>query len=156
MGEQLKTATGEMNITAWDALLLEVRRASYRVMWVDQRIELVLQKERELSHEVDEGTKQELADELRRWLAESRKERILAARVSKATIDAGLAEMVVRGIQLQAEGMSLALGAALSADGIELTDEQKKSAARAFIAKIEDLSVQHPTVMGELVGEHDE
>src|SRR5690606_15367344 len=102
LGEMLQRASGEYDVTPWDALLIEVRRAAYRTAWIDQRLEEEISRERQLTHEAGEAERLMQAAEVRRWLAESRKERAHLVRVSKAAVDAGLAERYVQSVEIEA------------------------------------------------------
>lgn len=127
MGTQLRNATGEHSISPWDALLLEVRRSSYRASWIDQRVETEAAKERELVHEADDDQRRGQAVELRRWLDQSRKERTHMAKIAKAAIDAGLSQRYVQSIEVEARTIARVLGKAIGA--LDLTREQQQLAA---------------------------
>lgn len=106
----------ELDVSPWDALLLSTRRAAGRVAWVDQQL--------------DEATRANDGDvdtpAVRRWLKESRLERALLARTAKAAVDAGVAERLVRQVELEGRIVAEALGRAL--DALELTAEQRQAA----------------------------
>lgn len=95
----------EMNVDPWDALLLSVRLAWKRVLEVEEN----LLRAKRASDGKDE------AGPVLRWMNLSRKERALAARMAKAAIDAGVAERMVRQVELEGQLLSYALAAALDA-----------------------------------------
>lgn len=106
----------EENISPWDALLSATRLAANRVAWVDQQLAGAV-----AANDGDEGTPQ-----VRGWLKESRLERALLARTAKAAVDAGVAERLVRQVELEGRIVAEALGRAL--DALELTAEQRQAA----------------------------
>jgi hypothetical protein len=105
-----------LNVSPWDALLLSTRLAAGRVAWVDLQL--------------DEATRANDGDvdtpAVRRWLKESRLERTLLARTAKAAIDAGVAERLVRQVELEGRLVAEVLGRTL--DALELTAEQRQTA----------------------------
>lgn len=100
---------GEMDITPWDALLMQVRRASSRVAWVDLQLKEMTNK---CDGDMDDPR-------VRRWLKESRNERNLAARVAKAAVDSGIADRMVRQIELEGRIVADAIAAAIDRLGLE-------------------------------------
>jgi hypothetical protein len=113
------------NITPWDALLLAVRRRAARVQWVDAQVQAVLAK-----HNMDDTLTPEdkaiAPPEVLEWLEESRREEVLMIRSAKLAIDAGVAEAVVRRLELEGKLVTNALIAGL--DSLELTPEQRMNA----------------------------
>lgn len=132
--------TGESPVTPWDALLAEVRRSAYRTSWLDQRINEEASRERELAHEAEEEHRFAIASELRKWLVESRRERMHLARISKAAVDAGLTERYVRGIEVEARLIARVLERAVGV--LELTMEQKRAVALELRAALEEVTVE--------------
>jgi hypothetical protein len=110
----------EFGINPWEALLLSVRLAAGRVAWVDQQLT-----------EATRAADGDVANSkvVQRWLKESRYERTLLGRTAKAAIDAGVAERLVRQVEL--EGRLLAEALAHALDAIELTPEQRLAAMDA-------------------------
>lgn len=106
----------EEDISPWDALLRATRLAAGRVAWVDLQL--------------DEATRANDGDvdtpAVRRWLKESRLERTLLARTAKAAVDAGVAERLVRQVELEGRLVAEVLGRTL--DALELTAEQRQTA----------------------------
>lgn len=118
----------ELNVSPWDALLLSTRLAAGRVAWVDQQLA-------EATRAAD-GDQSVAA--VRGWLKESRLERTLLARTAKAAIDAGVAERLVRQVELEGRLVAEVLGRTL--DQLELTAEQRQTAfayAHAELLQIE-------------------
>lgn len=106
----------ELNVSPWDALLMSTRLAAGRVAWVDQQLaEVVKQQDGDPSSPAVRG-----------WLKESRNERNLLARTAKAAIDAGVAERLVRQVELEGRLVAEVLGRTL--DALELTAEQRQAA----------------------------
>lgn len=106
----------EMNISPWDALLRSTRLAAGRVDWVDQQLhEAVQQNDGDMS-----------SPSVGRWLKESRLERQLLARTAKSAIDAGVAERLVRQVELEGRLVAEVLGRTL--DQLELSTEQRQVA----------------------------
>lgn len=106
----------ELNVSPWDALLMSTRLAAGRVAWVDLQLD---QATRANDGDVDTPA-------VRRWLKESRLERTLLARTAKAAIDAGVAERLVRQVELEGRLVAEVLGRTL--DALELTAEQRQVA----------------------------
>lgn len=103
----------ELNVSPWEALLLAVRRAAGRVAWVDEQLTLSTRE-----NDGESG-----AREVLRWLAESRKERALLARTAKAAVDAGVAERLVRQVELEGRVVAEVLGHVL--DRLQLDPDQR-------------------------------
>lgn len=106
----------ELDVSPWEALLKATRLAAGRVAWVDLQL--------------DEATRasdgEPSAPAVRNWLKESRLERTLLARTAKAAIDAGVAERLVRQVELEGRLVAEVLGRTL--DALELTAEQRQVA----------------------------
>ena len=106
----------ELNVSPWDALLMSTRLAAGRVAWVDQQLaEVVKQQDGDPSSPAVRG-----------WLKESRNERNLLARTAKAAIDAGVAERLVRQVELEGRLVAEVLGRTL--DALDLSAEQRQAA----------------------------
>jgi hypothetical protein len=114
--KQIMDVARELQVSPWDALLLSTRLAAGRVAWVDQQLQ--------------EATRAADGDQdaaiVRRWLKESRAERTLLARTAKAAVDAGVAERLVRQVELEGRLVAEVLGRTL--DALELTAEQRQTA----------------------------
>lgn len=106
----------ELSVSPWDALLLSTRLAAGRVAWVDLQL---TQATRAADGDVDNAS-------VRRWLKESRSERALLARTAKAAVDAGVAERLVRQVELEGKLVAEVLGRTL--DALELSAEQRQTA----------------------------
>lgn len=109
----------ELDVSPWEALLLAVRRAAGRVAWVDEQLTLATR----------ENDGNPAAQPVLRWLAESRKERALLARTAKAAVDAGVAERLVRQVELEGRVVAEVLGRVL--DRLELGPDQRVAAFEA-------------------------
>lgn len=106
----------EEGISPWDALLRATRLAANRVSWVDLQ----------LANAVAASDGDEATPAVRAWLKESRNERNLLARTAKAAVDAGVAERLVRQVELEGRLVAEVLGRTL--DALELTAEQRQLA----------------------------
>jgi hypothetical protein len=106
----------ELQVSPWDALLLGVRLAAGRVAWVDDEL-----RRATMASDGDANV-----PAVRNWLKESRLERALLARTAKAAIDAGVAERLVRQVELEGQLVAEVLGRTL--DALELTSEQRQLA----------------------------
>lgn len=110
------TVAREENISPWDALLRATRLAANRVAWVDQRLAEVVAR-----HDGEP-----FSAEVRAALKESRNERTLLARTAKAAVDAGVAERLVRQVELEGRLVAEVLGRTL--DALELSQDQRQTA----------------------------
>jgi hypothetical protein len=98
------------------------------------------QREDELRHESELDAQREQAAELRRWLAESRKERMHMARVAKAAVDAGLAERYVQSIEIEARLIARVLERSIGV--LDLTYDQKRAVALKLREELESVSIE--------------
>jgi hypothetical protein len=128
----------ELNVSPWDALLRATRLAAGRVAWVDGQLAEAVA--------ADDGG--EGSPAVRRWLDESRRERTLLARTAKAAIDAGVAERMVRQVELEGRLVAEVLGRTL--DALELTAEQRQT---AFATAHRELLQLEETTTGTTDGE---
>lgn len=129
----------------WAALLAEVRRSAERVAWVDERVKT--EQARELEYEAALGLAESAgaavegreanivaleherrlaAEEVRRWMRESRDERKHLGVVSVNAIRSGLAERYVQSVREESQLVVRAMARALDAAG--LTDDQRRRA----------------------------
>lgn len=129
----------ELNVTPWEALLKSVRVAAGRAAWVDAQLA--------------DATRRSDGDaanpEVKGWLKESRLERTLLARMAKAAVDAGVAERLVRQVELEGEIVAEVIGRVL--DKLELTSEQRVLAfdeAHRQLLALESPSGEASTVEG--------
>ncbi len=121
---------GEEDVSPWDALLLAVRRRAQRVRAVDRIIQDAWADHRRLCEaDPNHGNPEVPPDAVRTWMAESRNEERLMARSAKMAIDAGVAEAVVRHMEVAGRRAVDALVAGL--DALELTSEQRIRALEA-------------------------
>jgi len=118
---------------------LAVRRRAARVQWVDNVITEIIKQ-----HIDSDGDPNIPPDEVKPWLMESRKEEQLMVRSAKLAIDAGVAEAVVRRLEMEGKVITDALVAGL--DSLELTPEQRMTA----------LSVMHNQLTGGFNGNNDD
>ena len=142
-------------MSPWDALLREVRRSSYRAEWIDQHVdddgEKLFKLEQQGAPEPSDGgdggavgayymSVSMLQGNVKGWLSESRKERSHLAKISKAAIDAGLAERYVQGVESEARLIAKVLSKAMEA--AELTPDQHEKASKAFREALREVSTE--------------
>jgi len=123
----------ELDVSPWDALLLAVRRAAGRVAWVDEQL-------REATRADDGDVSGSRA--VQRWLGESRKERALLARTAKAAVDAGVAERLVRHVELEGQLVARVVGAVL--DRLDLDPDARVLAFQAAQEELLQLEAAEP------------
>lgn len=140
MGTRLKNATGELEVSPWEALLHEVRRAAYRAAWLDQQLDAEANRAAQLEHEVETTDRWAGAAEVRRWTEESRRERVHLARVTKLAIDAGLAERYVQSIEADARLITRIVGKAIGV--LDLTPEQQLEVSGALREALREASTE--------------
>lgn len=129
----------ELSVSPWDALLLSTRLAAGRVAWVDLQLQEAVARE--------DG---EPGPGVRRWLDESRRERALLARTAKAAVDAGVAERLVRQVELEGRLVAEVLGRTL--DALELTAEQRQVAFATAHRELLQLEESEPGANGSTGG----
>lgn len=103
----------ELDVTPWEALIKSVKIAAARAAWVDYQ----------LAEAVRRNDGEPANPEVKGWLKESRMERTLLARMAKAAVDAGVAERVVRQVELEGEIVAEVIGRVL--DKLGLPAEQR-------------------------------
>ena len=112
----------EYDLTPWEALLYVVRITAGRVRYC----EFVLSQaasDREIEGRVSEGEPTGVSESgelvegrnLRWWVETSERERMMLARVSKAAIDAGVAQLMIEKEIQSGEQMAMVLGRTLDA-----------------------------------------
>ena len=163
MANQLRSQipyAGELQVSPWESILVEVRRSAHRAAWVDERVEKEAQAERDLeaqAHDWDDTAKfkrVQLAQsrELREWVRLSREERAHGAQVARAAVSAGLSERYIESVQAEAKMIASVLQRALQA--AELTDEQWLAATgelRIALAEVgRELNARHAAVGGRI------
>jgi uncharacterized protein YqeY len=138
--------SGELNVSAWDAILGEVRRSAYRAAWIDERVDLEARRERALidsdGGDFEKATDYEIAvrlrgDELRQWIEQSRKERAHLTKVAADAVRAGLSERYIDSLRAEAQMIAQALTKAL--DAAELTPIQRARASEALREALADM-----------------
>jgi len=134
----------EDDVSPWDALLLTVRRRAARVRYVDSVLESAIAAHRKrCADPANDGANLDPdvpPAEVRSWMAESRAEERLLARASKLAVDAGVADAVVRRLELEGRLVTDALLAGL--DALQLTPDQRLKA----------LSATHQALAGPVIG----
>lgn len=110
-------------VDPWAALLLAVRLSAYHA----QQVDMILATLRAPESNSDEAL-------VRAWQHESRMERMLLAKTAKSAIDAGVAERLVREVELEGQLVALAVVAAL--DSLEITQDDRTRALEAAHRKL--------------------
>lgn len=106
----------ELNVSPWEALLKSVRSSAGRAEWVDAQLrEAVARTDGEPANA-----------EVAYWLKESRLERTHLAKVAKAAIDAGVAERLVRNVELEGQLVAEVIGRVI--DSLDLAPELRVKA----------------------------
>lgn len=114
----------ELNVTPYEALLMSVRQAAGRVAWTELQLRDAVDR-----HRGSGGNPSDPSGDMKFWMAESRRERTLAARIAKASVDAGVAAALVRRLEMEGAAVADAVIAAL--DVLELDSEQRMRALGA-------------------------
>lgn len=136
----------ELNISPWEALLKNVRLAAGRVAWVDEQLSEVVR-----SNDGDMNK-----PEVARWLKESRLERTLMAKMAKAAIDGGVAERMVRQVELEGQLVATAVIAALDKLDFLTTDQRTLALEAAHQKLLSAEDDQTTTIHGHGSKLHDE
>ncbi len=135
---------GLTDVAPWDGMLLEVRRASYKVNWIDWMLVKLHEREKELEEEVSESKEDaelykvkraDLTDtrnELKEWTRESRAERAHLLVACDKAVRAGLNQRILSQIQLEQETITRVMMAGLSVLELGPLDQ-----ARVLTAMIE-------------------
>lgn len=104
-----------LEVTPWEGLLQAVRIAAGRVAFIEAKLGTAV-----------EDSELEPNGQLHHWVKESRDERDRLARVSKMAIDAGVAERLVRQVELEAALMLRAT--TLTLDELGLSEDDRSRA----------------------------
>jgi hypothetical protein len=112
----------ELNVSPWEALLKGVRLAAGRVAWVDAQLDRAV---RDATEDENDGGSADTVT-VNRWLTESRKERALMTRTAAAAINAGVAERMVRQVELEGQVVAEVIGRVI--DKLELAPAQRVAA----------------------------
>lgn len=152
------TYTQQVKISPWDALVTEVRTSAGRALWIDERVQAEITRERALQEMGDAGDAEardearKAGRELREWIKLSREERAHMASVSRQAVQAGLSERYIESVQTEARTIAEVLSRALSA--ASLTPEQHARARaelRVALGELgRELKQRHSVVDGSL------
>jgi hypothetical protein len=111
---------GELEVTPWEALLGEVRRAAHRVAWLDAKLAT--------AEEDEDLVRGGRLYEFKRWQDLERQQ---LARVSKMAIDGGVAERLVAQVGEDAQAIAGVLLRTLERLGLdEALDERARGILR--------------------------
>lgn len=131
------------SVSPWDALLLAVSRRAQRVRWCDHVVDEIVDQHRKACAAIlaDDPTASVNAEvppqEARQWMAESRNEERLMTRAAKMAVDAGVADAMVRRMEMEGRLVTDALIAGL--DALELTPDQRLKALSTMHRKLANL-----------------
>lgn len=126
----------ELNVTPWEALLSQVRLLANQVEWLKIRVRDAESKGN------DAAIRPGGPDYDWVLMLEARGERL--AKVSKMAIDAGVAERLVKQIELEAEAMFRAALTGLDAAGIE--GEAREKFLASMSGKLLEIEAEHKVV----------
>ena len=122
----LDMARDEPDVSPWEALLRGVSRAVARSLWVDRQLQEAV---RVATTDANDGSDPSDSVAVRRWLKESRLERALMGRTAQAAIQAGVAERLVRQVEMEGRLLAAAMDAAM--DALDLSPDQRLRAMEA-------------------------
>lgn len=108
----------ELNVSPMEALLVAVRRRAARCVWVDHELQAAVTR-----HRSESGDDAPLSAEVLQLMKESRLESGLLAKTAKAAIDAGVAESIVRHLELEGQLIGAVLERVM--DDLELNPDQR-------------------------------
>ena len=141
----LDMSRNEHGISPWEALLEGVSRAVARSHWVDRQL---AQAVTEATTGQNDGADASDSAAVRRWLKESRMERTLMGRTAQAAIQAGVAERLVRQVEMEGRLLAAALDAAL--DALELSPDQRLRAVEAAHEHLFGADAGTPSTLNQL------
>lgn len=151
------------DISPWDALLLAVKRRAARVRWDDQIIQEILNEHRAKCDPESERYNVEYSathnpeippGEVRQWTAESRNEERIMTRAAKMAVDAGVADAVVRRIELEGRMVTDAMIAGL--DVLNLSPDDRMRALTTMHGKLAGLPADGPAEIEGFVAKEDD
>lgn len=135
--------------------MLEVRRAAYRVGWIDARIETLKDRADRSLSEVDEHEREVAIMEqtaarvaLLDWIKESRAERQHLAAVCQKAISAGLNQRILSQIQLERDTLTRVITAAIIQAELEPDDQDRF--IQALRLQIDGVATERRGIDGEL------
>jgi hypothetical protein len=151
---------GELQVSPWDALLIEVRRSAWRSQWIDERVDAAAKSEQALMAQEHDWEAEPFAKacdarsrDLREWVKLSREERAHGANVARAAVSAGLSERYIESVQAEARMIANVLQRALQA--ADVSPEQWEAASeelRVALAEVgRELTKRHESVAGVAV-----
>jgi hypothetical protein len=115
----------ELDINPLEALLQQVRSAGAHAAWADTQLrEAIRRAGQEGTEPGDEPTAA-----VARWLMESRKERALFSKISKAAVDAGVATALLARIDMESTAVAEAVIAGV--DALDLPGDARNRALAA-------------------------
>lgn len=123
-------AAVDENVSPWDALLLAVRRRASKVRVAEGIVEACWVEHRARCAEDPTLNPDIPPPQIREWTKESRDEERLMARSAKMAIDAGVADALIRRMQLEGRHIVDVLLAGL--DEVDLSPEDRMRALSAM------------------------
>lgn len=135
----------ELNINPLEALLQQVRVAGAHASWADMQLRAAIK-----TAEGDGAQPGEVPTEsVGRWLVESRKERTLFSKISKAAVDAGVAAALVARVELESTAAAEAVLAAVDVLALSPEDRMRAlSAAQDRLLAIAGSAAEIPEDLG--------
>ncbi len=151
VNDKRPSPNGELRVAPWDAMLLEVRRASYKVGWIDWMVGTLHEQEQVLEVEVREcddpemrtSKRHDLAStrlELKDWVKESRAERQHLLAASSAAIRAGLNQRILSQIEIEQTTITRVLMAGIEVLGLD--PFQKAQALTAMRDAVRNIALE--------------
>lgn len=146
--EPSPSVVGQLETLPWDGILLEVRRAAYRVAWIDSRVQQLVEAENEeiRVQRTYHPTARDWSDlrkfraEVKEWLQESRAERTHLMSACKSAISAGLSQRMLSQIQLERETLVRVLYATF--DVLNLDGDQQAAAIGAMLEAVDQVAIE--------------
>lgn len=137
----------ELDINPLEALLQQVRVAGAHASWADMQLRAAIKTAQDDGYVPgDEPT-----DAVAKWMVESRKERTLFAKISKAAVDAGVAAALVARVDLESTAAAEAVLAAVDALALGPEDRMRAlSAAQDRLLAIAGSAAEIPEDPGTL------
>jgi len=130
----------QLDMNPLEALLHSVRVAAAHAAWSDTHL-------REAVRAQGGEPGDEPGSAVKAWLIESRKERTLFAKISKAAVDAGVAAALVARVDLESMAAAEAILAAV--DSLELAPDQRQRALEAGQARLLAIAGPEGSDMGD-------
>jgi hypothetical protein len=149
----------QLNVTPWEGLLVAVKIAAGRVAWIEAKLAGV-REDRQLEPANNEAISEAGRDQdhqgvnVHYWVRQAELWHDRLARVSKLAIDAGVAERLVRQLELEAQLMLRATN--LTLDELGLDDDTRQRALGIMSRNLLALEAQEVRGTGDEVRENED